>query len=130
MVGPQTGIGVAARRPEGKVQTERALARLVERNEEFVGGPHVAIGLHRVLEVARVGPAPPRGRLAGGKALEDRQARTAELLARLPTLVEPPKRLDERDDEGLPRANNNEPWGVSEVRGFGFPTAMGGAKEG
>ena len=51
MVSPQTGIGVAAHRHEGKVQTERALARLVERNEEFVGGPHVAIGLHRVLEV-------------------------------------------------------------------------------
>ena len=126
MVSPQTGIGVAARtRPEGKVQTERALARPVERNEELVGGPHVAIGLHRVLEVARVGPDQPRGRLAGGKALEDPRARTAELLARLPTLVEPPKRLDERVDEGLPRANNNEPWAFRRCEASGFQRPWG-----
>ena len=74
MVTPQAGVDVAGSLHEAcKVRTERARTRLVERNEEWVGGPHVAFDHHRFREVVRVGPALPRDRLAGGKALEDLQ---------------------------------------------------------
>jgi len=104
-VGPQTGVGVAAHRfYKGKVRTERARTRLVERNDESVFGSHVAFDHHRVREVVRVGPALPLGGRVGGKALEDLQTSTVERRARLTTPVEPPQRQSERADEGLPRA--------------------------
>ena len=110
VVGPQTGVGVAAHRVyKGKVRTERARTRLVERNDESVGGSHVAIDRHRVREVVRARPAPPLGGRVGGKALKDVQTRTVERRARLSALVEPPQRQRECADEGLPaRASKNE----------------------